>query len=385
MNSESGDKTPLPAPDFCNSWGDGNPILGKGALGNSSTGHMYYPDNGNREAMVKKVQTMLSELGYDTGSAGSDGKFGSDTEKAVRAFQQDNKDWNGNALKVDGLVGPETSDALNRKMVAKGWYNFHQTETSITIDFSLLTVKAESLKEPISLNAEGVKKGRIVLVGDLSPVTQTFVELRFLNEWEEPIPGLPVSVMTPQGETTCPTDSDGLIRIGGIPRGQVEVKITDFETFARITDGWQEREARTAALPDEENWLFMTPRDLSRSRPVRSSQRNNIMVMTRTDVVYHQVYKKWENPHLDSETGPWKLKVDPDGIVLSLHSNGRGSRVAVLSSQRVPGEPGESAEVTWFEIDVDTFHDSQQHERTAELEAFFNRLTRDPPDQGGET
>lgn len=59
---------------------------------------------GSKGADVTKLQTALNALGYDCGAA--DGVFGVKTEAAVRAFQQ------ANALKVDGIAGKATQEAL---------------------------------------------------------------------------------------------------------------------------------------------------------------------------------------------------------------------------------------------------------------------------------
>lgn len=53
---------------------------------------------------VKKLQERLAEFGFDP--QGADGAFGPNTEAAVRAFQQ------ANNLEVDGIVGPDTWNAL---------------------------------------------------------------------------------------------------------------------------------------------------------------------------------------------------------------------------------------------------------------------------------
>lgn len=55
-------------------------------------------------ADVKRLQELLTELGYDCGTA--DGIFGSKTEAAVKAFQK------AHNLYVDGIVGAKTRDAL---------------------------------------------------------------------------------------------------------------------------------------------------------------------------------------------------------------------------------------------------------------------------------
>lgn len=64
-------RKPLPAKELCNAWGKPNPVLGKGALGNSSHQKMYHQGD-DAKSLVCIVQTMLTELGYDIGSAGID-------------------------------------------------------------------------------------------------------------------------------------------------------------------------------------------------------------------------------------------------------------------------------------------------------------------------
>lgn len=57
---------------------------------------------GSKGAQVKTVQRILKALGYDLGSYGVDGDFGTMTDKAVKAFQKAEK------LEVDGIVGINT-------------------------------------------------------------------------------------------------------------------------------------------------------------------------------------------------------------------------------------------------------------------------------------
>jgi hypothetical protein len=56
--------------------------------------------------LIAELQRALTTAGYDPGSP--DGTFGQNTEEAVVAFQQ------ANGLSADGIVGPETADALSR-------------------------------------------------------------------------------------------------------------------------------------------------------------------------------------------------------------------------------------------------------------------------------
>jgi hypothetical protein len=55
--------------------------------------------------LIADLQRALTSAGYDPGTP--DGSFGENTEAAVIAFQQ------ANGLSPDGIVGPETADALS--------------------------------------------------------------------------------------------------------------------------------------------------------------------------------------------------------------------------------------------------------------------------------
>jgi peptidoglycan hydrolase-like protein with peptidoglycan-binding domain len=61
--------------------------------------------SGDERVAVRGVQRRLIELGFDPGEI--DGRFGPDTEKAVRAFQEKYE------LETDGVVGPATWERLN--------------------------------------------------------------------------------------------------------------------------------------------------------------------------------------------------------------------------------------------------------------------------------
>ena len=54
---------------------------------------------------VRRLQSRMSAVGFDTG--GVDGRFGAQTEAAVKKLQQD---FN---LSVDGVVGPQTSQVVH--------------------------------------------------------------------------------------------------------------------------------------------------------------------------------------------------------------------------------------------------------------------------------
>ena len=63
---------------------------------------------------VKELQEILINLGYDLGSYGADGDFGTKTDNAVRAYQKDNN------LTIDGIVGKKTvAQLLAEKMPSR--------------------------------------------------------------------------------------------------------------------------------------------------------------------------------------------------------------------------------------------------------------------------
>ncbi len=67
---------------------------------------------GDKGDDVEDMQENLIRLGYDLGSHGADGNFGSKTDEAVRNFQR------SSALKVDGKFGPKSLAAMNSALAA---------------------------------------------------------------------------------------------------------------------------------------------------------------------------------------------------------------------------------------------------------------------------
>ena len=61
---------------------------------------------GSSGSDVKKMQEALITAGYNVGSTGADGVFGTNTQKAVQAYQK------ANGLAVDGIAGSKTLESL---------------------------------------------------------------------------------------------------------------------------------------------------------------------------------------------------------------------------------------------------------------------------------
>lgn len=63
---------------------------------------------GKPDSTVQQLQQQLADLGYELGDGGVDGKFGEDTEAAIRLLQR------RYGLRVDGVVGPQTRSLIER-------------------------------------------------------------------------------------------------------------------------------------------------------------------------------------------------------------------------------------------------------------------------------
>lgn len=117
-----GEVKPEPEPDP----GTQRPTLRKGSTG----------------SYVTLAQKLLIERGYSCGSAGADGKFGKDTQYAVKKFQQ------AHGLQVDGIIGPKTWAALESNEPVKHYtvtvkgLTYAQAEALIN-SYSSATMKEE--------------------------------------------------------------------------------------------------------------------------------------------------------------------------------------------------------------------------------------------------
>ncbi|MCI0711468.1 MAG: peptidoglycan-binding protein [Chloroflexi bacterium] len=100
--------------------GDGHDLTSPRFAGNSTLEAAY-----DHETLVSRVQNhtgdpvrliqeSLLQLGYQLPEHGADGIFGSETDKAIRQFQEDH------AAKIDGIVGPETMGLLDKADTAPG-------------------------------------------------------------------------------------------------------------------------------------------------------------------------------------------------------------------------------------------------------------------------
>jgi len=206
---------PLPAEKLCNAWGEGNPILGNGPLCNEEARHIYYQGN-DKKKLVVTLQKMLRTLGYDLGTSGPDndgvdGDFGDKTEENVIDFQSKSKDWDGEQLNEEGLVGPRTSDALNRAMVGK-WYDHYQTQEKLVEGKPYHTVTPDFLANGLLIIPGKAKEGKVFLVGKIGETYEEDpITILLLDSFARPISCAPYKMNIEGRIKTGQANEDGLL------------------------------------------------------------------------------------------------------------------------------------------------------------------------------
>ncbi|MEX1027800.1 MAG: peptidoglycan-binding protein, partial [Candidatus Paceibacterota bacterium] len=101
-------------PDVQRTLGDGHDLTTSRFAGNLRLEAAFdderYVRRGARGDHVVRLQQALVELGFQLPGVGVDGRFGPETEQAVRDYQA------ANGLQVDGIVGPRTMGALDSRL-----------------------------------------------------------------------------------------------------------------------------------------------------------------------------------------------------------------------------------------------------------------------------
>lgn len=126
---------------------------------------------GSTGPQVELLQAALSRAGYDTGAP--DGIFGTNTQRAVRLFQQNN------GLMADGVFGPATYRALYPYLTG---YMMHQIESGDTL-FRLsaiygTTVQAIETANP-GINPASLTIGQTIAVPLSFPVVFTNISFTY--------------------------------------------------------------------------------------------------------------------------------------------------------------------------------------------------------------
>lgn len=114
-------------------------------------------DVGSRGSDVTKVQKRLIQYGYLDGEA--DGRFGADTQAAVRLFQR------RNGLTVDGRVGPDTAAALGVTLSASASASASSGSSASSNQYLLARLiyaeaRGESYKGKVAVGAVALNRVR---------------------------------------------------------------------------------------------------------------------------------------------------------------------------------------------------------------------------------
>lgn len=115
--------------------GDGHDLTAARFAGNDVLEAVYDDERlirrGSRGLAVRLIQQSLLAQGYALPRFGSDGIFGLETEGAVRQFQTNHR------IKIDGIVGPETMEHLNRHDPG----NVPSTPTPVSLTYTTVAPK----------------------------------------------------------------------------------------------------------------------------------------------------------------------------------------------------------------------------------------------------
>lgn len=121
-------------------------------------------------SVVLQLQDFLSAVGYSPHWYGppEKGEFGESTEKALKAFQESNKDWKGEKLEANGQVDARTADAINRLVVGLR-YGSYTTPKQLTKGTVRLTSTLDSLHEQVSIDPTSANNATITIVPEPKP------------------------------------------------------------------------------------------------------------------------------------------------------------------------------------------------------------------------
>lgn len=109
--------------------------------------------NGSRGDEVKKLQTSLINAGYNVGTAGADGIYGSNTAAAVKAYQK------ANGLSVDGIAGDQTLGKLYGSTTASQ----PTTSTTPTAPAAPAQTTPVAVEQPKYQESDTVKQAQALL------------------------------------------------------------------------------------------------------------------------------------------------------------------------------------------------------------------------------
>ena len=118
---------------------------------------------------TKEMQQMLIKLGYSCGAAGADGILGTNTKKAIKAFQKDNQ------LIVDGIYGPKTEKILLQK------YNKFQEVKDYAQSFDKNIAKTYITTSKLNLRSAANFNGSITTVIPKNATVTCYGY--YTNEW----------------------------------------------------------------------------------------------------------------------------------------------------------------------------------------------------------
>ncbi|EYF00475.1 hypothetical protein [Chondromyces apiculatus] len=207
---------------------------------------------------------------------------------------------------------------------------------------------------------------------------RSFYELVVVDELEAPIAGLRVTMSTPAGTVTKPTDGAGRVRVDGAPPGMGRASVTRVADLASLFAGRERKPRRTARLPEGPSWHVRTARDAGESVTLPDGEPQRLMIVTRTDLRHFVNRRPWTELSVAAE-GPWLLDggAQPE---LALCADATGAEAVVLcGAAPAEGEALPEGTPEWLRTGIDALHAALFQGDFGPVWALLESIPLDPP------
>ena len=175
--------------------------------------------SGSKGSDVTNTQNALIALGYNVGSTGADGIYGSKTTAAVKQFQKDA------GLKSDGITGSQTAAALVDALKGKGY-----SAGGVASYTGAAMLHGSAGKSEVIFNAQSAKKLYDFIYSADNPLERVVANMAKSIDWSAHIGKYLSAVKVPTG---IAQGTGTTIYIDGIQLTQAESELLS-STLTRI-------------------------------------------------------------------------------------------------------------------------------------------------------
>lgn len=206
----------------------------------------------------------------------------------------------------------------------------------------------------------------------------SFYEIVVLDELETPIAGLRVTLSTPAGTITTPTDGAGRVRVDDAPPGVGRAYVTSGAELAAILAGRERRPRRTAPLPEGPTWQVRLASEIGDSVALPDAEPQRLMIVTRTDLRHFSNRLPWRELSLSGEA-PCALDAG-EHPELALCANAQGAQAVVVGAPPpAEGAPPPEGAPEWLRAGIDALHAALFRGDFAPVWALLESIPLEPP------